>query len=178
MMEIIVRTASDPRAMAATIQSEIQNMDKSVAKFKVLPVGEQLGEQSSQRRFQTSLIGLFSVIALLLSAIGIYGLMHYLVVRRTNEIGVRMALGARYESVLVLVLRQGLKLAGSGILAGVVVALALTRLLSSLLFGVSPTDPVTFATAPLLLLGVATLASWIPARRAARIDPLLALRQD
>jgi len=115
---------------------------------------------------------------LLLSAIGIYGLMHYFVVQRTNEIGVRMALGARYGNVLALVLRQGLTLAGCGIIAGMLGALGLTRLLSSLLYGVTPTDPLTFAATPAILLGVAALACWIPARRAARIDPMLALRQE
>jgi ABC-type antimicrobial peptide transport system permease subunit len=124
------------------------------------------------------LIGLFSLVALILSAIGIYGLMHYFVVQRTNEIGVRMALGARYGDVLALVLRQGLTLACLGIMVGFVGALGLTRLLSSLLFGITATDPLTFATAPVILLGVAALACWIPARRAARIDPVLAVRQE
>jgi predicted permease len=178
MLEVIVRTSGDPRAVAATVESEIQTLDKSVAKFRVTTVEQQLGQQTAERRFQTSLIGLFSLVALLLSAIGIYGLMHYFVVQRTNEIGVRMALGARYGNVLALVLRQGMLLAGVGIVAGILGAFALTRLLSSLLFGVTPTDPVTFATAPAILLGVAVLACWIPARRAAGIDPVRALRQE
>lgn len=178
MLEVIVRTSGDPRAVAATVESEIQTLDKSVAKFRVTTVEQQLGQQTAERRFQTSLIGLFSLVALLLSAIGIYGLMHYFVVQRTNEIGVRMALGARYGNVLALVLRQGMLLAGVGIVAGILGAFALTRLLSSLLFGVTPTDPVTFATAPAILLGVAVLACWIPAPRAAGIDPVRALRQE
>jgi predicted permease len=178
MLEVIVRTAGDPRAIAASVQSEIQSLDKSVAKFQVATVEQQLGQETAERRFQTSLIGLFSLAALILSAIGIYGLMHYFVAQRTNEIGVRMALGARYGNVLSLVLRQGLVLAGIGVMVGVLGALALTRLLSSLLFGVTPTDPVTFAAAPAILLGVAVLACWIPARRAAAIDPVRALRQE
>jgi len=178
MLDVIVRTSADPETIAASVQSEIQSMDKSVAKFVVTTVEQQLGEQTAERRFQTSLIGLFSLVALFLSAVGIYGLMHYFVVQRTNEIGVRMALGACYASVLALVLRQGLVLAGLGIVIGAVGALGLTHLLSSLLFGVAPTDPVTFAAAPSLLIGVAALACWIPARRAARIDPMRALRQD
>jgi predicted permease len=178
MLDVIVRTSVDPQAIAATVQSEIQSIDKRVARFEVTTVEQQLGEQTVQRRFQTSLIGLFSLVALLLSAIGIYGLMHYFVAQRTNEIGVRMALGARHGNVLALVFRQGLTLAGSGIAVGILGAFGLTHLLSSLLYGVTPTDPVTFATTPAILLGVAALACWIPARRAARIDPMLALRHE
>ncbi|MGD0776752.1 MAG: ABC transporter permease [Candidatus Solibacter sp.] len=178
MLEVIVRTSADAGAMAAAVRNEIQSLDKSVAKFDVTTVEQQLGEQTAERRFQTSLIALFSLVALLLSAIGIYGLMHYFVAQRTNEIGVRMALGAHYGSVLALVLRQGLTLAGLGIVVGIAGALGLTRLLSSLLYGTTPTDALTFAAAPTILLGVAGLACWIPARRAARIDPMLALRQE
>jgi len=178
MLEVIVRTAGDPRAIAASVQSEIQSLDKSVAKFQVTTVEQQLGQETAERRFQTSLIGLFSLAALVLSAIGIYGLMHYFVAQRSNEIGVRMALGARYGNVLGLVLRQGLLLAGAGVVVGIFGALALTRLLSTLLFQVTPTDPVTFAAAPAILLGVAALACWIPARRAASLDPVRALRQE
>jgi predicted permease len=178
MLDVIVRTARDPNAMAATVGSEIQSMDKSVAKFKVTTAEQDLGLQTAERRFQTSLIGLFSLAALLLSAIGIYGLMHYFVVQRTNEIGVRMALGARYQDVLGLVLRQGISLAGLGAIFGIGGAFALTRMLSGLLFGVTPTDPATYAVAPAILLGVAVLACWIPARRAAGIDPVRALRRE
>jgi predicted permease len=178
MLEVIVRTAGDPLAITASVQSEIQSLDKSVAKFQVSTVEQQLGQETAERRFQTSLIGLFSLAALVLSAIGIYGLMHYFVAQRSNEIGVRMALGARYGNVLGLVLRQGLLLAGIGVMLGIFGALALTRLLSTLLYGVTATDPVTFAVAPAVLLAVALLACWIPARRAAGIDPVRALRQD
>jgi predicted permease len=178
MLDVIVRTSSGPQTVAASVQSAIQSMDKSVARFNVTTVDQQLGEQAAARRFQTSLLGLFSLAALLLSAIGIYGLMHFFVAQRTNEIGVRMALGARQVNVLALVFRQGLTLATVGIAVGILGAFALTRLLSILLYSVTPTDPVTFATAPAVLLLVAALACWIPARRAARIDPMLALRHD
>jgi len=178
MLEVIVRTSANPQSLASAVQSEIQSMDKSVAKFSVTTVEQQLGEQTAERRFQTSLIGLFSLAALMLSAIGIYGLMHYFVAQRTNEIGVRMALGARYGNVLAIVLRQGLTLALIGVAVGIAGALALTHLLRSLLFSITPMDPLTFAAAPAILLVVALSACWIPARRAARIDPMIALRQD
>lgn len=177
-MDILVRTAVDPLRIAAVVRSEIQSMDKTVAKFGITTVERQLGEQTAERRFDLSLIGLFSVIALMLSAVGIYGLMHYFVIQRAQEIGVRMALGARYGNVIFLVLRQGLALASIGALVGIIGAFALTKTLSSLLYGITPTDPVTFALAPALLIGVAALACWLPARRAARMDPLSALRQD
>jgi len=178
MLDVIVRTSSDPQTIAPSVQSAIQSLDKTVARFNVTTVVQLLGEQTASRRFQTSLLGLFSLAALLLSAIGIYGLMHFFVAQRTNEIGVRMALGARQSNILALVFRQGLTLAAIGIVTGVLGAFALTRLLSTLLYGVTPTDIATFATAPAILLGVASLACWIPARRASRIDPMLALRHD
>ncbi len=177
-MDLLVRTASDPLTVAGVVRSEVQSIDKSVAKFGVTTVEGQLADQTAERRFNTSLVGLFSLLALFLSAVGIYGLMHYFVVQRKHEIGVRMALGARYSSVLALVLRQGLVLAIIGIVIGMLCALGLTRMLSSLLYGVAPTDPVTFAASTTILLGVAILACWLPARRAVKIDPVVALRQD
>jgi len=178
MLDVIVRTTGDAAAMAQTVRGEIQSMDKSIAKFGVTTVEQQMAAETAERRFQTSLIGLFSFAALLLSAVGIYGLMHYFVAQRTNEIGVRIALGAVYRDVLGLVLRQGLLLAGVGIILGTAGALGVTRVISSLLFGITATDAVTFAAAPAILLLVAVLACWIPAHRAARIDPMIALRQE
>ncbi len=177
-MDLLVRTAGDPLNMAVAVRNEIQSMDKTVAKFNVSTVEEQLGAQTAERRFHTSLIGVFSLLALLLSAVGIYGLIQHLVVQRTHEIGLRMALGARAGSVIALILRQGLTLAGAGVLVGLLAAFAFTRMLSSLLYGVTPTDPLAFTIAPAILLGVAVFACWLPARRAAHIDPLIALRQD
>ena len=178
MMEILVRTAVEPMTMAAAIESEIHKLDPGVAKFKVATVEQRLAEQTSERRFDTSLIGIFALVALFLSAMGIYGLMHHLVVQRTSEIGLRVALGAQRATVLGLILRQGLGLAFMGVLAGLICTYALSRLLSKLLYEVTPTDPITFGTSALLLLAVAVVACWIPARRAARIDPMLALRQE
>lgn len=177
-LDILVRTTSDPMKTADAVRAEIQSIDKNVAKFGVTTVEKRLGQETAERRFHTSLIGLFSLISLLLAAVGIYGLMQHLVIQRTHEIGVRVALGARYTGVMRLVLGQGLTLAGIGTATGLIGAFSLTRMLSSLLFNVSDTDPVTFIVAPAILVSVAALACWLPARRAARIDPMVALRQD
>ncbi len=178
MMDVIVRTSSEPSTLAGAIQREIQTIDKTVAKFRIATVDHELGEQTGERRFDTFLIGSFAFAALFLSAIGIYGLLHHLVAQRTNEIGVRMALGARPGAVMALVLRQGLTLALIGTAVGLLGALSISPLLSKLLYGVTPTDPLTFGSSALILLAVAALACWVPSRRAARIDPMRALRQD
>lgn len=178
MMDIIVRTNSDPAAMASIVQREIQSLDKTVARFNIATVAHDLGEETGERRFDTFLIGSFAVASLFLAAIGIYGLLHHVVVQRTAEIGVRMALGARPAAVMVLVLRQGLTLAAVGAALGLAAAFLVSRLLSKLLFEVTPTDPLTFVISIGLLILVAALSCCLPSRRAARIDPILALRQD
>ena len=178
MMELLVRTYSEPTALAAAIKSEIHAIDRSVAKFSVDTVDQRLGDQTAERSFDTSLIGLFAAVALFLLAVGIYGLMHHAVVQRTAEIGVRVALGASPGLVVAIVFRQGVRLALIGMGSGLIATLSLSRLLSSQLYEVTPTDPISFAGSALLLLAVAGLACWIPARRAARIDPIVALRQE
>jgi ABC-type antimicrobial peptide transport system permease subunit len=178
MMDIIVRTNSDPSAMASIVQKEIQSVDETVARFNIATVAHDLGEETGERRFDTFLIGSFAGGALFLAAIGIYGLLQHVVVQRTSEIGVRMALGARPSAVMALVLRQGLTLAAAGAVLGLIAAFLISRVLSKLLYGVAPTDPLTFSLSVLLLLAVAALSCWLPSRRAARIDPILALRQD
>jgi predicted permease len=178
MMDIIVRTNSEPAAMAREVQHVVQAVDKTVAKFKIATVTHELGEETGDRRFDTFLVGSFAVGALFLAAIGIYGLLHHAVVQRTNEIGVRVALGARPSAVAALVLRKGLKLVMTGAGLGLVGALLVSRLLSNLLYEVAPIDPLTLAISVLLLIVAAGVACWIPSRRAARIDPLLALRLD
>jgi ABC-type antimicrobial peptide transport system permease subunit len=178
MLDIIVRTKTEPASMAAGIQKVIQGVDKTVAKFKIATVAEELGEETGDRRFDTLLVGSFAMGALFLAAIGIYGLLHHMVLQRTNEIGVRMALGARPNEVMSLVLRKGLTLSTVGAGIGLAGAALASRLLSKLLYEVAPTDPVSFGISVIALIFVAGVACWAPSRRAARIDPMLALRQD
>ncbi len=178
MMDVIVRTSGDPAKVAGLVRSEIQGIDKSVAKFGVSTANQDLAEQTSERKFDTFLIGSFAFAALFLSAVGIYGLLHQLVAQRTSEIAIRMALGARPHAVQAFVLREGLALAGIGTLFGLALALLLTRLVSKLLYEVAPGDPMAFASSALLLLTVAAIACWLPSVRASRIDPMRVLRQE
>ncbi|HYY56059.1 MAG TPA: ABC transporter permease [Pyrinomonadaceae bacterium] len=176
-MYVLARTKGDPTSLAMPIRREVQAIDPDQ------PVGnrtlaQQFENSISQPRFYTLLLGLFAAVALILSTIGIYGVMSYMVAQRTHEIGIRMALGAQRRDVLRIVIWQGLKLAMIGVAVGLAFAFLATRLLSSLLYGVSAVDPVTFIIIPLLLTGVAVAACFIPARRATRIDPLIALRNE
>jgi len=177
-MDLVIRTAGDPLALAATIQSVIRSVDKDSPLFDITTLEARIGESISQRRFQTVLLGLFSVLALVLAAIGIYGVMYQFVSQRTHEFGVRVALGAQRRDVIGMVLRQAIVMAGAGVLLGILGALVLTRAMSTMLFGVSPADLLTFTVVPLLLGAVALAASYIPARRSTKIDPLVALRYE
>ncbi len=177
-MNLVVRSAADPASVISTIRGVVAAIDKDQPVFDVHAMRELLDNSVALRRLTLVLLGLFSGLALLLAAIGIYGVISYSVTRRTHEIGIRMAIGAGASSVLWLVLGYGLRLAGTGILVGVVAAFALTRLMSSLLFGIASTDPLTYAAVILAALAIALLACYIPGRRAMRVDPIVALRHE
>jgi putative ABC transport system permease protein len=176
--DFVVRTNADPIVLAPTVRREIAALDRSVPVYRISTLEQRLTEATAPRRFETLLLGLFAAAALLLAAIGIYGLVHYAVAQRTPEIGIRLALGASRSEVLILVLREGLSLAALGLLVGMLGALGLTRTLSSLLYGVTATDPVTFAVAPLLLAAVVLLACAKPAWQAINVDPIVALHYE
>ncbi len=174
----VVRTAGDPSLAAAAVRAAVRELDPALPIFDMQPMSETVADSLARPRFLALLLGAFSAIALLLAAVGIYGVMAYSVSQRTQEIGVRMALGARSSDVMKLVLGQGTKLAAVGIGLGLAGAFALTRVMSTLLFEVSVTDPVTFAAVVALLALVALLACYIPARRATKVDPMIALRGE
>jgi predicted permease len=177
-MDLVVRTSADPRSFAGAVRAAIRSADKTAPIFNVSTLEDALRDQVAPRRFQTLLLSLFAFLAVILSAIGVYGLMHYSVTQRTHEIGIRMALGAQPLEVIRLVLGQGGRIALAGILIGFGGALSIGRALSSLLFGVTATDPVTFVVVILLLCVIALVACYIPARRAIRVDPMVALRYE
>jgi predicted permease len=176
--QLVVRTESPPLELAAAVRRAVRSIDSTVPNFEITTVEQSLAKLDRPRKFQTQLIGAFAVTALLLSALGLYGLMSYLVAQRTKEIGIRVALGAQRRDVLKLVIGQGMAVALSGASLGLAAALAVTQLMKSLLFGVTATDPTTFALIALLLVGVTLIASFVPARRATKVDPLQALRHD
>jgi putative ABC transport system permease protein len=175
---LIVRAEKDPAALTASVREAVKAVDPEVPLYSVRTLDELVSERTAQRRLAVMLITVFAAVALLLAAVGIYGVMSYAVAQRTQEIGIRMALGAERQDILRMVLRHGGLMAVTGIGLGVVVALGLARLITSLLFQVSATDPPTFSIVPLVLIGVALVACYIPARRATRVDPLVALRDQ
>ena len=174
----VVRATSDPAQLTAGISNIIHKFDPKLPITHVMTMDAQFSDSVSPRRFSAVLVGAFAILAVLLSAVGIYGVMSYTVGQRTQEIGIRMALGAQQSSVRGMILWQSLKLALAGVAAGLLGALALVRLLSALLFGVGVYDAVTFVCVPLVLIGVAIAAALLPARRATRVDPILALRSE
>ena len=176
--EVIVRSSLNPSSVATGIRQAVYSIDKNLPVTDIESLNDVLGQSISQERFRTFLLGSFSAIALVLAAVGIFGVISYSASQRTHEIGVRIALGAERRDVLRLLLGQGAKLALLGLGSGIVAAFLLTRLMSSLLYGVSPTDPVTFACVTIILLSVALTACYIPARRAMRVDPMVALRHE
>jgi putative ABC transport system permease protein len=179
-MALLVRSSSSSSAesQVAAVRGQIWAIDKDQPIFNVKTMERFVAESVAQRRFTMLLLGLFAAVALVLAIIGLYGVMAYTVTQRTHEIGIRMALGAQASDVLKMVIGQGMSLAVVGVGIGLLAAFALSRMISSFLYGVSPTDPLTFVGVPLLLCAVAAIASYIPARRATRVDPMVALRYE
>jgi putative ABC transport system permease protein len=164
--------------MISAIKERIWSVDKTLPISGIATMDQLISDSLARRRLNMILLGIFASVALLLAAVGIYGVMSYSVSQRTNEMGIRIALGAQPRNVLALILKQGLSLALIGMTIGIGAALALTRMMSSLLFGISPTDPFAFGAVAIALTIVALLACYIPARRATRVDPMTALRNE
>ena len=177
-MSVVVRTEIAPASMVPTLTSEVQSLDNALPLLHVKTLDEYVDDSIVGTRFETFLLGTFGALAFLLTAVGLYGVISYTVVQRTREMGIRIALGADRTAILGMVVKKGALLACTGALIGLAAAFLLTRLMASLLFGVGPTDPLTFVSVPIALITVALFASYIPARRAAKVDPMVALRYE
>jgi len=175
-MTLVVRSTSNPQPLIAAVRQKTAEIDPDLPFSNVASMTEVVSASVAQPRLTTQFTGFFAALALLLTAVGIYGVLAYSVTQRIHEMGIRMALGASRGEILKLVVGQGMKLVLSGLALGLIVSLGVTRLLASLLFGTSARDPLTFAAVTLLLIVVALLAAYIPARRAAMVDPIVALR--
>ncbi|HEX9763991.1 MAG TPA: FtsX-like permease family protein, partial [Candidatus Acidoferrales bacterium] len=175
---LLVRATEDPARMLLTLEREIHALDANLPLEKTWTFEQYLGQRMDKQRGLTTVLAVFGVVALILAAMGLYGVMAFAVAQRTREIGIRMALGAEVGDIRKLFVGEGVRLALIGVAVGIGLAAALTRALSSLLFGVTATDLPTFAGVGLLLVGVAALATYVPARRAARVDPMVALRYE
>ncbi len=177
-MFLVAHTTSDPAGLSGAVLREIHAIDSSVAVYGVRTMEDRLYDSLARQRFASTMLGAFAAFALLLAAVGVYGVMSYMVTQSTHDIGVRVALGAGSGNIVGLVVRQGMELAGVGIAAGLLGAFLLTRVMSSLLFGIGATDFVTFSAVSLILAMVAFAATVIPAQRATRVDPMVALRDE
>jgi predicted permease len=177
-MTFEVRTSADPRNAFAAVRQVVQNLDRNLPIRDMSTQTEQIDQGTFQERLFARLSTFFALLALVLACVGLYGLTSYAVARRTNEIGIRMALGAERTRILGMVLRDALALAALGIVVGVPLALAASRLVASMLYELKPTDPITIAAATVLLAAVAVLAGYLPARRASKVDPMVALRYE
>jgi putative ABC transport system permease protein len=175
---VLVRTKGDPAAMTSAVRGAMQEIDRDLPLYGIKTVDDVISESVAPRRLNMLLLGIFGGLALALAAVGLYGVISYSVSQRTREIGIRVALGASSKSVLGLVVGQGMLLASIGVGIGVIASFFLTKFMSTLLFGVSATDPLTFVAISSLLIGVSALASLIPARRAMKVDPMVALRYE
>jgi putative ABC transport system permease protein len=177
-MTLVLRTQAEPNSMVAAVRGEVQRLDADLPVFNVKTMQDLVGGSLAQPRFRTLLLGLFAGVALILAAIGLYGVIAYAVTQRTNELGVRMALGAQKSDVLKLVVGQGAQLAALGIGIGLALAFPLMRIISRLLFGVNAADPATFAATAFVILLVTVAASYLPALKAIKVDPVVALRSE
>jgi predicted permease len=177
-MNLMVRTRGEPLAMTGTLREAVWSVDRQQPITSVFTFDDAMNESLARPRLLTVLLGIFGALGLLLGALGLYGVLSYLVNQRQRDIGVRLALGARPGDVLQMVVKRGLTLAAVGVAIGVVGALTLGRFLSGVLYDVQPTDPLTLVAVTTVLLAVAALASWLPARRAARVDPVVTLREE
>jgi putative ABC transport system permease protein len=175
---LIVRTAFDPLQLTRPIREQLRLLDPNLPFAEVSSMDEIMAGQTADQKYTTSLLALFAVFGMVLAVVGVYGVVSYLVTQRTNEIGLRMALGAQRVDVLWLIVKQGLGMAMIGNIIGLIGAWILRRTVAQLVFGISPADPVTFVAAAGVLIAFAFAASLIPARRAARVDPLVALRYE
>jgi len=173
---VVLRASAEPMALAGAARDEVMKLDPALPVHNLKTVERRISERTSPKRFMTAMMGVFAAIALLLAGVGLYAVMAYVVSQRTHEIGVRLALGARSRDILRLISRQGLKLTLAGLALGMAGAFTLTRVMAPLLYGVAATDPLTFILISLSLAGVALLACWLPARRATKVDPMVALR--
>ena len=178
IMNVVVRTSADPQQIVQILSREVLKLDPAQPARGIVSMDQLISRSLSPDRFSMLLLGVLAAMALVLATVGIYGIMAYTVSQRTHEIGIRMALGARPRDVLRLIVGQGMRLTAIGVVLGLAAAFALTRVMASLLFGVSATDPATFGGIALLLTGVAFLASYLPARGASRVDPMIALRHE
>jgi len=176
--KLVIRATVDPVSLIAPLRGQLAEIDKNLPLYDVKTMDEVVSQSAAQSRFHALLLSCFAAIALLLSAVGLYGLLSYLVVQRTLEIGVRIALGAQRSSVLGMILRRGLTLAVVGLAIGIVLSMGLTRLISGMLYGVRPSDPLTFVAVSLALLLVSLIASSVPAYRASTLDPMKTLRDQ
>jgi putative ABC transport system permease protein len=177
-LDLVARTAGDPLKLAPAVRQQVWAIDANMPVVDVVTMEQRLAESLAPRRFQMLLFGAFALVALALAAVGVYGVISHSVSRRTHEIGIRMALGARPRDALLMVIGQGMRLTLAGVAIGLAAALALTRVMAGLFFNVKATDPATFAGVSLLLVGVAFLATYLPARRATKVDPMIALRDE